>query len=144
MDIKKMSDALIVTSTVLWAVCCVLAWNALYLEALWLGVIIIGIYLTLGMAKNGLLPVKIFIYPILIWAIIWIGGFWGADHLATEYKGVMPPYTILGMHPSFAVIVLTYWVGGIVTIALGFLCLRDEWLSKKDWNAFREKIQKLR
>jgi hypothetical protein len=55
----------------------------------------------------------------------------------------MPDFTILGFHPSFSWTVILYWIGGVLTLTLGFVALKDEWLSEKDWEEFKGKVQKI-
>jgi hypothetical protein len=59
------------------------------------------------------------------------------------FAGVMPDFTILGFHPSFSWTVILYWIGGVLTLTLGFVALKDEWLSEKDWEEFKGKVQKI-
>lgn len=140
----KMQSVLIVVSTILWVVCCVLAWNELFIEAIWSGIVIMMIYLCLGSSKKGVLSKKFFLYPIVTWAVLWAVGFWAAQYFAVMFLGVEPTFTILGMHPSFAMVVFCYWIGGVVTIALGFMVLRKEWLSPDEWDRFKTKIASLK
>ncbi|WMI80080.1 hypothetical protein [Anaerotignum sp. MB30-C6] len=140
----KMQSTLIIVSTILWVVCCILAWNERFIEAIWSGILIMAIYLCLGSSKKGVLSKKFFCYPILIWAVLWAVGFWAAQHFAVMFLDIQPTFTILGMHPSFAMVVFCYWFGGVVTISLGFMLLRKEWLSPDEWDDFKKKIEQMK
>jgi hypothetical protein len=39
--------------------------------------------------------------------------------------------------------VLTYWIGGVLTLNIGFLLYRDLWLSDDNWEEFREKAARV-
>ena len=57
---------------------------------------------------------------------------------------MMPAFTVLGLHPSFAPVLLLYWIGGLLTLSLGFYLLQDEWLSQEDWEEFCQKAKKIK
>lgn len=137
----KMQSILVVISTLLWIICCILAWNEHFIVAIWFGIVIMAIYLSLGSSKKGVLSKKFFCYPILTWAILWAVGFWLAQYFAVMFLDVEPSFTILGMHPSFAMVVFFYWIGGVLTISLGFMLLKKEWLAPVEWDDFKKKIE---
>ena len=37
--------------------------------------------------------------------------------------------------------IIGYWLGGLLTISLGYYLLQDEWLSQKDWDEFCEEAK---
>lgn len=76
----------------------------------------------------------------MVWAILWVLSFILSDYHGKLFTGTMPSFTILGFHPSFAWTVITYWIGGVLTLTLGFVLYKDLWLSDEDWNNFIKKI----
>ena len=141
---EKNVTTIIILTTILWAVINVLGWLGYAMLGFYLGVILMLLYMVLGIAKNGVLSKKFFAYPMLTWAITWMLSFFLADHYATKFAGIKPSFTILGFHPSFASTVFLYWIGGMLTLTLGFMVYRDEWLVKEDWENFLEKINTLK
>lgn len=91
-------------------------------------------------ANQGVLNKKFFTYPLMVWAILWVLSFILSDYHGKLFTGTMPSFTILGFHPSFAWTVITYWIGGVLTLTLGFVLYKDLWLSDEDWNNFIKKI----
>lgn len=143
MDITKITTPLIVLQTILWVIVCPLAWNNYYLEALYLGVIIIGIYFILGTAKKGVVSKKLLFYPFGCWAVIWLVSFYYADYYKVMFQGVVPSFNILGFHPSMAFVVLGFWFGGFLTLTVGYHLLKDEWLTEQDWEDFKTKLKNI-
>ena len=81
---------------------------------------------------------------MLIWAALWIASFILSGYFADLFAGVMPSFTVMGLHPSFAPTIFLYWIGGQLTLNLGFYLLQDEWLSEKDWEDFCAKAKKIK
>ena len=144
MEITKWKKWLIILSTLLWCVVTVLGWkDENYLICLVLSVFIMGSYLILGSANKGVLKKRFFIYPILVWAVVWIVAFVFAAYFSELYAGVTPPL-IFGLHPSLACIMGGFWMGGLLTILLGWRLNKDELMSSDDWDEFVKKIQDLK
>jgi hypothetical protein len=140
MDLSSKKTAIIVITTILWLTINFLGWNDYYLVSMYLGVVLMLLYMMLGIAKQGILSKKLFFYCLIPWAVIWAASFTLADYYAALFAGAMPSFTILGFHPSFASIVVGYWIGGMLTLTLMYYNLKDEWLSQKDWDDFVKKI----
>lgn len=138
---EKNITTLIIVTTALWVVINLLGWSGHHMMGMYLGVILMLIYMTLGIANNGIVSKKFLRYPLIIWAITWIFSFFLADYYAAKFAGILPTFNILGFHPSFAAVVFLYWVGGMLTLTLGFIIYKDEWLSENDWENFKAKIQ---
>jgi hypothetical protein len=143
-DLKDKETFLNVLLALLWAVITILGATGHYLAGMLFGVVLMLIYMMLGASKNGKLNKDLFIYPLLAWAVLWILSFILSDYYSAMFAGKKPDFTILGLHPSFAWTVLTYWIGGMVTLGYGFRKRADCWLSDEDWKAFKEKIAKLK
>lgn len=143
MDVTNKRTAMIVISTILWLAVSVLGWYNQFLPAIWLGIILIAIYFILANAKQGVIPKKFLVYPILSWAALWMITFYFCKYYADLFAGAAPTFRILGMHPSLAFAVIGYWAGGVLTLLAGFYLLRDEWLSDQDWDNFTAKLKKI-
>lgn len=141
---EKNVTTIIIITTALWAVINVLGWFDYAMAGMYLGVVLMLLYMILGIAKNGVVSKKFLFYPLMIWAITWITSFYLADYYALKFAGTMPSFTVLGFHPSFAATIIPYWIGGMLTLTLGFIVYRDEWLSKEDWDKFLDRIQAIK
>ena len=143
MNLNGKSTLFMSVITVLWVVITLMGWTGYWLPAMYLGVILMLLYMMLGAAKQGKLSTKLLLYPLLPWAVLWIASFALSKYYADVFSGSMPDFTILGFHPSFAWTIITYWLGGVATITLGFVAFKDLWLSEKDWDDFKEKVNKI-
>jgi hypothetical protein len=117
-----------------------LGWQNDFVPAMCLGVVLMFLHLILGAAKGGKISKKLFFYPLGIWGILWIASFILSKYYSDLFAGAVPSFTILGFHPSFAFTVLFYWIGGMLTLSLGFVLRKDEWLSEKDWKDFLNRV----
>jgi hypothetical protein len=140
MDLSNKKTAIIVITTILWVTITILGWKNYYMVSMYLGVVLMLLYMILGTAKQGILSKKLLIYCLIPWAILWSLSFFLADYYAAIFAGVMPTFTVFGFHPSFAAIVVGYWIGGMLTLTAMYIKFKDEWLSEKDWNDFMKKI----
>lgn len=141
---EKNVTSIIIITTILWVVINVLGWLGKAMAGFYLGVILMLLYMILGIARNGVVSKKFLSYPLIPWAIIWIISFFLADYYAVKFAGLAPSFTLLGFHPSFASTIILYWIGGMLTLTLGFMVYRDEWLTKGEWDSFIEKINRLK
>ncbi|MDR1874731.1 MAG: hypothetical protein LBQ90_06955 [Synergistaceae bacterium] len=141
MDLTKNRTAIIVATAVLWLACMFLGWKDYFVTAMCLGVVLMLLYMLLGAAKNGVVPKKLLVYPLGAWAILWIASFILSKYFSDLFAGVIPGFTIGGFHPSFAFTVFFYWIGGILTLTVGFVLRKDEWLSEKDWKDFLNRVR---
>ena len=121
---------------ILWLVIIVLGTTGQFVLGLVLSIPLILLHMMLGCAKKGIVSKKFLFYPLGIWAVLWITSFILSGVFADMFAGVMPSFTILGLHPSFAPTVFLYWIGGQLTLSLGYYLYQDEWLSEKEWNEF--------
>lgn len=141
---EKNVTTLIIVTTILWAVINVLGWLGYHMMGMYLGVILMLLYMILGIANKGKVSKKFLTYPLGIWTVTWILSFFLADHYAIKFAGILPSFNVLGFHPSFASVVFLYWVGGMLTLTLGFMIYKDEWMSDEDWESFKEKINAIK
>lgn len=144
MKISKHKDLIAVLIAVLWLACIILGTIGHFVIAMCLGVVLMFLHIMLGVAKQGFVSKKFLGYPMLIWAVLWLASFILSSYFANRFAGVMPSFTFLGLHPSFAPTVFLYWIGGQLTMNLGFYLLQDEWLSEQEWNDFCQKAHALR
>lgn len=144
MDLSSKKTAIIVITTALWLIITFLGWNNVYLVSMYLGVVLMLLYMMLGVAKQGVLSKKLFFICLIPWAIVWAVSFYLADYYAALFAGAMPSFTVLGFHPSFAATVVGYWFGGMLTLTIMYYMFKDEWLSQNDWNSFLEKIEEIK
>lgn len=132
---------IIIATTALWVVINVLGWLGHHMMGMYLGVILMLLYMIMGIAKNGVVSKKFLTYPLLVWAVLWIVSFFLADYYAVKFAGMMPTFNIFGFHPSFAAIIFLYWIGGMLTLTIGFIVYKDDWMTENDWENFKTKIQ---
>lgn len=140
---EKNITTLIIITTALWVVINVLGWLGHHMIGMYLGVILMFLYMILGIANSGVVSKKFLMYPLSIWALTWILSLFLADYYAEKFAGILPTFNILGFHPSFAPVVFLYWIGGMLTLTLGFMVYKDEWMSENDWENFKDKIQSI-
>jgi len=143
MNIKDLRTPIIIAIAILWAAITVLGWYGMYMPGLYLGVVLMMLHLVLGVSIKNKVSKKFLIYSIIPWAVIWVVSFYLSDKYSAMFQGMMPTFTILGFHPSFSWTIILYWIGGVLTLTLGFVLLKDEWLSEKDWEEFKEKVHEI-
>ncbi|HOX33046.1 MAG TPA: hypothetical protein PLB91_11995 [Spirochaetales bacterium] len=141
---ERKQTALVLSIGLLWPVIMVLGWKGAYLPAMILSVLLMFAHLILGAMHEGKVDPVFLAYPILAWAALWILSFVLSAYYADLFRGTAPSFSILGFHPSFAWTVLTYWIGGILTLSVGYYLLRDRWLSEETWSKFKSDIAEIR
>lgn len=144
MDISKSKTPIIVLIAVLWIACIVTGTMGHFVVGMCLGVVLMFLHMLLGVAKDGKVSKKFIVYPILIWAALWLVSFILSGYYGSLFAGAAPTFTFLGFHPSFAPTIFLYWIGGQLTLNLGFYLLQDEWLSQKDWEVFCKTVHAMK
>lgn len=144
MDIRKHRTLIWILIAILWIFCIVMGTIGHFVIAMVAGVVLMFLHMLVSIAKGGIVSKKFLIYPMLIWAVLWIVSFILSGYWADAFMGTMPSFTILGFHPSFAPTIFLYWIGGQLTLNLGFFLLQDEWLSQKEWDEFCAKANKIK
>ena len=142
MNIRGKEDLLMVLMAVLWLGIMIMGWLNQYLIGMILSVVLMMIHMILGVSKNGKLSKKFWLYPLLCWAVLWIASFSLSEYFAKHFAGQMPSFTVGGFHPSFAPTFFLYYIGGMLTLTVGYVIFQDEWLTDEDWNNFLEKVKK--
>ena len=143
-NIKKHSTLIWVLIAILWIAVMVLGTTGHFVIGMVLSVPLMMLHMMLGVAKGGVVSKKFFFYPLLVWGILWAASFILSGYFANLYDGVAPAFTIFGLDPSFAPTIFLYWIGGQLTLNLGFYLLQDEWLSQKEWDDFCVKAKKIK
>jgi len=139
MDISKNKDLIWILIAVLWIVVMVLGTMGHFVIGMVLSVPLMLLHMMLGVAKGGVVSKKFLIYPLLIWAVLWIVSFILSGYYADVFAGTMPTFTVFGLHPSFAPTIFLYWIGGQLTLNLGMYLFQNDWLSEKEWDDFCKK-----
>lgn len=143
MDISGKRTMITVANAILWCVITVCGWYGQWFVGLILGVVLMLSHMMMGAAQNGKISMKLLMYPLGSWFVLWAGGFFIAKYYSDLFLNKAPDFTILGFHPSFAMIILAYWIGGVLTLTLGLIKHSDQWLSDESWDAFLAKMKQL-
>lgn len=141
--LREKTTSLVILTTILWIFITICGWKEQHILGMILGVFLMLVYMSLGAANQGVLNKKFFVYPLIIWSILWILSFILSNYYAKLFTGTIPSFTIVGLHPSFAWTMITYWIGGVLTLTLGFVLYKDLWFSNEDWEDFKNKIEQL-
>lgn len=144
MNISNQKTPIMLLISALWIICVVLGTTGHFVLGMVLSVPLMGLHFILGVAKKGVVSKKFLIYPLLVWAVLFAVSFILCGYYADAFAGVMPSFTVFGLHPSFAPVIFGYWLGGLLTISLGYYLFQDEWLSQKDWDEFCENAKKIK
>ena len=143
MNIGKYRTHVVLAMTVLWVAITLCGWFGKWYVGLYLSVLLMLLHMMLGAAHTGILSKKLLMYPLLTWGLVWGVGFYMAKLNSDAFMNIPPSYTILGFHPSFAWIILCYWIGGVLTLTLGLVKYKDLWLSDTDWDDFIKTVKHL-
>ena len=143
MEIGKYRTGIVLVITGLWAAVTICGWTGKWFIGLILGILLMFLHMVMGAAHNGKIHKKLLIYPLVPWCALWIVGFFFAKYYADQFMNIAPSFKILGFHPSFAFVILAYWIGGVLTLTLGLIKNEDAWLSEENWQAFKTKIDAL-
>ncbi len=94
------------------------------------------VYGVLGTSHKGSFDLKLVAFPSLVWLVMWGAAFWLGNHYAELYAEREPEFTVFGFHPSFAAIVILFWIVPTLMMGFGFEAVRDRWLSQERWDDF--------
>jgi len=141
--VRVRATPLVLLIGVLWVIITIFGLVGWWFPALLLSVVLMAAHLVLGAAHDGRIRLDLLFHPILTWAALWLASFWLAEVFARADAGSAPPFTLLGLSPSFACIVLGYWVGGVVTLTLGFFARRRLWMTDEQWVEFSREVARL-
>ncbi|MBS7525407.1 hypothetical protein KHM83_01805 [Fusibacter paucivorans] len=141
MEIGQYKTQMVLLITGLWVAITLCGWFGHWYIGLHLSVVLMLLHMMMGAAQNGKLDRKLLVYPMLTWAVVWIIGFVLAKQNSDAFLNMAPTYKIFGFHPSFAWIILCYWIGGVLTLTIGFVKYKNLWLSDEAWDRFTEKMK---
>ena len=94
------------------------------------------VYGVLGTSHKGKFDLRLVAFPSLVWLVMWAAAFWLGNHFAELYAGREPEFTVFGFHPSFAAIVVLFWIVPTLLMGFGFEAVKDRWLSQERWDEF--------
>ncbi len=94
------------------------------------------VYGVLGTSHKGRFDLRLVAFPSLVWLVMWAAAFWLGNHFAELYAGREPEFTVFGFHPSFAAIVVLFWIVPTLLMGFGFEAVKDRWLSQERWDEF--------
>ena len=136
MNSSRIETLLMVASGVLWLVMIGLAGVGHWLAALYVLLGLLLIYGVLGSSHKGRFDLRLVAFPTLVWIVSWAAAFGLGNHYAEAFAGGSPNFTIFGFHPSFAAIIVLFWVVPTLLMGFGFEAVKDRWLSQERWDDF--------
>ena len=143
MDGNRKESLLVIASAILWLLMVGLAAMGHWLAALFTLLPLLLIYGVLGSSHKGRFDLRLVAFPTLVWILLWAGAFAIGDHYAETFAGRAPDFTILGFHPSFAAIIVCFWLVPTLLMGFGFEAVKDRWLSRQRWEHFVQRIGEL-
>lgn len=138
---QKARTIMHVVAAVLWvfmliSAACVKA-DIMNLFGLYACTIVTVIYFILGTTINGKIgsTVPLF-YPIILMGIFWIIGF----TIAVLTKGQKLDL-IMGFHPGVFGATIFFWIGTLITNAIGYFVFFDKYLlTEEKWDTFMKEV----
>lgn len=128
----------------LWLVTMLLTAVGYWFSAMLVGAFVFLPYFIAGVAHNRKISAKIIVYPAILCVVIRLIGYIGAEYYSESFMGKAPDFLVTGFHPSFGFIFWCFWIGGLLTITLGFGIMYREYLPAGAWDEFLEKLEKKR
>lgn len=133
---------LVITSVILWVISTVLAWGGYWYPGMFLTIILITFLMIAGSKVNGVVDRSFMFFPIGTWCISGLVCLALCEYYARMFAGIPPTFLILGMHPSFAFLVIMWFIQALST-SFGIYLYKDKWLSEERWNDYIVKIQQM-
>ncbi len=131
---------LIVISAVLWLLMVGLAGAGHWLAGLYTLLVLLLVYAVLGSSHRGRFDLRMVLFPTGVWLLSWAAAFALAEHFARAYGSGTPSFTVFGFHPSFAAIIVLFWLFPTLLMGFAFDRLSDRWLSQQQWDEFLRDI----
>ena len=132
---------LVVLSALLWLAMVGLAAAGHWLAGLYVLLALLLVYGVLGSSHKGRFDLKLVAFPTGLWIAMWAGAFWLGEYFAQAFAGTQPSFTVLGFHPSFAAIILLFWLLPTLLMGFGFEWVKDRWLSAERWDDYLEAVK---
>lgn len=136
MNANRTETLLVVASAVLWLLMVGLASAGHWLDGLYVLLALLLVYGVLGASHNGRFDLRLVAFPTLVWLFMWAAAFWLGNHFAELFAGQQPEFTLFGFHPSFAAIIVLFWIVPTLLMGFGFEAVKDRWLSQERWESF--------
>lgn len=138
----KMADAITVFEAVAWIGTCIAcmigwAWGWIFV----VGFMVLG-HILVGVRSNEVISKKFLTYPVLAWFVLYNVSMIGSVYYHLHFLDNAPTFYIMGQHPSHFFMLMLYWIGGILTISVGFVLRSKEWCSDESWNNFLTLVEK--
>ena len=127
---------LVVASGLLWLLMVALAAAGHWLAGLYVLLVLLLVYGILGTSHKGRFDLRLVLFPTGVWLLSWVAAFSLAEYFARAYDSGVPEFTIFGFHPSFAAIVVLFWIFPTLLMGFGFEAVKDRWLSQERWDDF--------
>lgn len=140
MNTSRIETLLMIASAVLWLVMIGLAGAGHWLAALYVLLGLLLIYGVLGSSHKGRFDLRLVAFPTLVWIVMWAAAFGLGTYYAEAFAGQHPDFTILGFHPSFAAIIILFWIAPTLLMGFGFEAVKDRWLSQERWDNFVRRV----
>jgi len=132
---------LIIVSGLLWILMVALAGAGHWLAGLYVLLALLLVYAVLGTSHRGRFDLRLVLFPTSVWLLSWAGAFALGDYFARAWGDAVPAFTVFGFHPSFAAIIVLFWIFPTLLMGFGFDGMSDRWLSQKQWDDFLERIE---
>ncbi len=132
---------LVVASGLLWLLMVVLAGTGYWLAGLYVLLLLLLVYGILGTSHKGRFDLRLALFPTGVWLLSWAGAFGLGEYFARAYDSGVPGFTIFGFHPSFAAIIVLFWVFPTLLMGFGFEAVKDRWLSQQRWDDFLARLR---
>ena len=140
MNATRIETLLVVASAIVWLLMVGLAATGHWLAALFALLPLLFIYGVLGSSHKGRFDLRLVAFPTLLWLLMWAAAFWLGQYFAQAFAGRPPDFTILGFHPSFAAIIVLFWIVPTLLMGFGFEAVKDRWLSQERWDDFLRRV----
>jgi hypothetical protein len=140
MTTERSGSILTIVSAVLWLLMVGLAASDHWFAALFVLLGLLWVYGLLGSMHKGRIDWRLMLFPVLPWLVMWAIAFAGANHFAEVFANRPPDFTVLGFHPSFAVIIVLFWVVPTLLMSFGFEAVKDRWLSERRWQEYVRQV----
>jgi hypothetical protein len=131
---------LIIASGLLWLLMVALAGAGHWLAGLYALLALLLVYSILGTSHKGRFDLRLVLFPTGVWLLSWAAAFGLGEYFARAFGSGIPEFTIFGFHPSFAAIIVLFWVFPTLLMGFGFEAVKDRWLSQKRWDDFLARI----
>ncbi len=135
-----METLLVIVSGLLWLLMVALAGAGHWLAGLYVLLFLLLVYGVLGTSHKGRFDLRLVLFPTGVWLLSWAGAFALGEYFARAYGDGLPAFTVLGFHPSFAAIIVLFWVFPTLLMGFGFESVKDRWLSQQRWDDFLRRM----